>query len=107
MSVDRVLNFELSRLNQGLPQQRISLKDALAADKPGVVTKDGTVSVLMMINPKLGRGAAKVTGEVEARVIAGILQKELSGGELVIYRPEVAEVRRKLPTTTQYSFTMG
>lgn len=132
MSVNRVLEFELSRLNQGLPQKRISLKDALAADKPRVAAKDGTVSVLkreeldflagvvpeqdrnrlqlpiiMMINPKFGRGAAKVMGGVEARVIADILQKELSDDDLVIYRPEVAEVRRKLPTTTQYFFAMG
>ena len=132
MSVDRVLKFELSRLNQGLPQQRISLKDALVADKPEVVDKGGSASVfkreeleflagvvpepdrdrlqlpiLMMINPKFGRGAVRVMGGVETRVIADILQKELTGGELVIYRPEVAEVRRKLPTTTQYFFTMG
>jgi hypothetical protein len=132
MNVERVIKFELSRLNVHLPQQRISLRDALAAEKPQVVTKDGSVHVFkreelellagivpeadrdrlqlpiyVTLNPKLGRGAAQIVGEIEVKVIANILQKECAGDELLIYRPELAAVRRRLPTTTQYFFMVG
>ncbi len=132
MSIDRVIRFELSRLNVHLPRQRISLKDALALKNPQVVTKDGSVHVFkreeleflaqvlpeverdrlqlpifITLNPKLGRGTAQVVGEAEVRVVANILQKECAEGELLIYRPEIAAVRRKLPTTTQYFFMVG
>jgi len=132
MNVDRVLKFELSRLNVHLPERRISLKDALESEKPQVAARDGSIHrfkreeldflakvvpkadwgrlqlpVLIALDPKLGRGAARITGEVEARTIDQILGKKGKGEELLIYRPEVAIVRRKLPTTTQYLFVPG
>jgi uncharacterized protein (UPF0216 family) len=132
MNVDRVLKFELSRLNVHLPERRISLNEALESEKPQVATRDGSIHtfkreeldflakvvpkadwgrlqlpILIALDPKFGRGAAKVTGEVETRTISQILGKKSTGGEILIYRPEVAIVRRKLPTTTQYLFVPG
>ncbi len=132
MSADRVIRFELGQLNQSLPQRRISLKDALAADNPQVVTRDGNVHVFkreelellakivpesdrdrlqlpifIMLNPKFGRGAAQIMGGVEVKVVASIVQRKHTGDELLLYRPEIATLRRKLPTTTQYFFRVG
>jgi uncharacterized protein (UPF0216 family) len=60
--------------------------------------------ILIHLNPKLGAGAARVVGRREVEVVCKLLEKEGKGEELVIYRPEVAAVRRRLPTTTQYCF---
>jgi len=132
MNVDRVLKFELSRLNVHLPERRISLKEALESTKPQVATRDGSIHrfkreeldllaktvpeadwgrlhlpILIALDPKLGRGVARITGGAEAKVVGQILGKKSTGEELLIYRPEVAVVRRKLPTTTQYFFVPG
>jgi hypothetical protein len=127
-----VLKFELSRLNIHLPERRISLKEAMESERPQVATRDGGVHafkreeldflaktvpeadwgrlqlpILIALDPKLGRGAARITGEIETRTISQILGKKGKGEELLIYRPEVAIVRRKLSTTTQYLFVPG
>lgn len=128
MSVDRVIKFELGKLNAHLPENRISLKDALALPKPSIRARDGrthffkreeleTLSkllpeadwdklqlpILIALEPKLGRGTARISGESEVKVAGKILNKQATE-ELLIYRPEVAILRRKLPTTTQYLF---
>ena len=131
MNVDRVLEFELNKLNVHLPKRRISLKEALESTKPQVVTREGDVHrfkreeldflagvvpevdwgrlqlpILIALDPKFGRGAARITGEAEVMAISQILGKG-TGEELLIYRPDVAIIRRKLPTTTQYLFMPG
>lgn len=128
MNADRLIKLELARLNVNLPEKRISLKEALSSAKPQVRTREGGVHsfkrgelellaellpkadweklqlpIFIALEPKLGRGAARVSGEVEARVAGRLLGKEATG-ELRIYRPEVALLRKKLPTTTQYLF---
>ncbi|MDH5442769.1 MAG: DUF61 family protein [Hadesarchaea archaeon] len=129
MSSDRIIKLELSRLNLHLPERRLSLKEALLSPRPQVVARDGSVHVfkrgeleflagllpeadrdklplpiLIALEPKLGRGTARISGEVEVKVVSQVLGKEAAAGELLIYRPEVAILRRKLPTTTQYLF---
>jgi len=132
MIIDQVLKFELSRLNVHLPERRISLKEALKSAKPQVAARDGSIHafkreeldllaktvpeaewerlylpILIALDPKLGRGAARITGGAEVKAISQILEKKGADDELLIYRPEVAIVRRKLPTTTQYLFVPG
>lgn len=129
MSADRLIKFELSKLNVHLPERRLSLREALSSAKPQVVARDGSVHtfkheeleflagllpeadrdklqlpILIALEPKLGRGTARISGEAEVKVVSQILEKEPTAGELLIYRPEVAILRRKLPTTTQYLF---
>lgn len=129
MNADRLIKLELSKLNMHLPQRRLSLKEALLSSKPQVVTRDGGVHkfkreeleflagllpeadrdklqlpILIALEPKLGRGTARISGEAEVKVVSRVLEKEFAVGELLIYRPEVAILRRKLPTTTQYLF---
>lgn len=128
MNSERLFERELTRLNIHLPEKRISLKEALSSSKPLVKTKAGTthsfkreeleflskitpkeewdelrLPILIALEPKLGRGAARISGKAEGEVASKILNKR-SGGELVIYRPEVAILRKKLPTTSQYLF---
>ena len=129
MSADRIIKLELSRLNVHLPEKRMSLKEALLSPKPQVAARDGSVHVfkreeleflagllpeadrdklqlpiLIALEPKLGRGTARISGEAEVKVVSQVLEKEAAAEELLIYRPEVAILRRKLPTTTQYLF---
>ncbi len=126
--MERIIKSELGKLNAHVPEKRVSLKAALSSAKPAVITKDGGVHafkreelelisrmlpeddweklqlpIFISFEPSLGRGAAKILGKVEATVAAQILGKE-GGDEITIYRPEVAAIRRKLPTTTQYLF---
>lgn len=132
MSVDRLIKLELSKLNIHLPKQRISLKDALRSAEPHVTARDGSVHafkreelellakmlpetdweklqlpIFISFDLKLGRGTAKIAGDIEVKVVSQILRKEGIGDELLIYRPEVAILRKNLPTTTQYFFMAG
>jgi hypothetical protein len=61
--------------------------------------------MLIEMSPDFGGGAARVQGEAEGEVISKILGKARpQGKQMIIYLPEVRELRRKLPTTTQYAF---
>ncbi len=129
MKVDRLIKFELGRLNAHVPEKRLSLKEAVASARPQVVARSGgahafkreelkflsgvvpeadwdklQLPILIMLAPKLGRGAARIMAETEAKVARHILGRQ-GAGELIIYRPEIAAIRKKLPTTTQYVFT--
>lgn len=125
------VKIELSRLNMHLPKSRISLTEALRSEKPFVVTRSGKVHsfnrkeleelarlvdekeaerlmlpILIEINPSLGRGTARISGTLESKVVGSILRRE-PANELLIYRPEIAELRRRFPTTTCYIFVSG
>jgi hypothetical protein len=61
--------------------------------------------MLIEMSPDYGNGAARIQGEAETEVVSKILGKERpQGKQIIIYLPEVRELRRKLPTTTQYAF---
>ncbi|MEM2192442.1 MAG: DUF61 family protein [Candidatus Hadarchaeales archaeon] len=128
MNMEKLLEYEMRQLNAHLPARKLSLEDALSMKKPGVPTKDGSfhsfergelefiagllseeerkilqLPILLMIDPKLGRGATKVSGACERKIIEKILGRKIDE-KTVLYRPEVAAIRKKLPTTTQYFF---
>ncbi len=128
MKVERIIKLELGMLNAHIPEKRMTLKEALSSDKPAVLTKGGGVHafkreelqllsrmlpegdweglqlpIFIYFEPSLGRGAAKIMGKVESAVAAQILGKKAED-EMIVYRPEVAAIRRKLPTATQYLF---
>ena len=129
MKVDRLIKFELGRLNAHIPEKRVTLRAAISSARPQVSTKGGGVHafkrdelkllsemlpgddwgklqlpIFISLEPNLGKGTARIRGETEAKVACQIMGKEETGGDLIIYRPEVAAIRRKLPTTTQYIF---
>jgi hypothetical protein len=130
MSYDKLLQHELARLNVHLPRRKISLKEALSSPKPSVETRGGGIHffkraelellssllpekdweklqlpILIALEAKLGKGAARILGETEARVVGKLLGKPLTQ-KLIIYRPEISILRGKLPTTTQYLFVL-
>ena len=120
----------IQTMNQHLPSKRLNLTDLLAMEKPGIKGKDNTffimdkaelelisqslprfmwsrlrLPMLIEMSPDFGSGAARVQGEAEVEVVSKILGKERpQGKQMIIYLPEVRELRRKLPTTTQYAF---
>jgi hypothetical protein len=57
------------------------------------------------MSPDFGSGGARIQGEAEVEMVSKILGKERPRDkQIIIYLPEVRELRRKLPTTTQYAF---
>ncbi len=120
----------IQTMNQHLPSRRLSLTDLLGMEKPGIKGKDNTffimdrkelelisaslprfmwsrlrLPLLIEMSPDFGSGAARVQGDAEGEVVCKILGKaKPHGKQLIIYLPEVRELRRKLPTTTQYAF---
>ncbi len=133
MDHEEYLRKQIQNLNRHLPKGRASLAKLLKQDKPGVEIKDGSthrfkkkeleyladilpeekysrlkLPIIIRISPELGRGASKVTGKVEREVFRKILDKEEGdSNEMVIYRPEMRAIRKKLPTTTQYAFMIS
>ncbi|RQW79394.1 MAG: DUF61 family protein [Methanothrix sp.] len=120
----------IQTMNQHLPSKRLRLTELLEMEKPGTRGKDNTffimdkpelelisqslprfmwgrlrLPMLIEMSPDFGSGAARVQGEAEVEVVSKILGKERpSGTQIIIYMHDVRELRRKLPTTTQYAF---
>lgn len=135
MEQDEFLRKQLRALSRHLPRGRVPLSELLRHEKPRVETRSGEthrfrkselryladflpeemhsklrLPILIELMPQLGQGAARISGRAECTVVNKVLGgKEEGKTELVIYRPEVRALRRKLPTTTQYAFlaTLG
>ncbi|MCX6674327.1 MAG: DUF61 family protein [Methanothrix sp.] len=125
-----ILVKTIQTMNQHLPNKRINLTELLTMEKPGIKGKDNTffimdkaeldlisksiprflwsrlrLPMLIEMSPDYGSGAARVQGEPEVELVAKILGKvRPQAKQIIIYLPEVRELRRKLPTTTQYAF---
>jgi hypothetical protein len=120
----------IQTMNQHLPNRRINLTELMTMEKPGIKGKDNTffiiekaeldlistsiprflwsrlrLPMLIEMSPDFGNGAARVQGEPEVELVSKILGKERPHAkQIIIYLPEVRELRRKLPPTTQYAF---
>ncbi|KXB07941.1 hypothetical protein AKJ56_02100 [candidate division MSBL1 archaeon SCGC-AAA382N08] len=131
---DDLIKKEIQNLNKHLPKARATLDKLLEQDKPHVESRSGDahrfkkkeleylaellskekhsklrLPIIIRISPELGRGASKISGNIEREVIEKIIEKEETEDkkELIIYRPETRAVRKKLPTTTQYAFMIS
>jgi uncharacterized protein len=126
----KILIKTIQTLNQHLPGKRLPLTELLAMEKPGVKGKDNTffimdkaeldlisqslprflwnrlrLPLLIEMSPDFGSGAARIQGEVEVEMVSKLLGKARPEGKsMIVYLPDVRELRRKLPTTTQYAF---
>jgi len=126
----KMLVKTIQTLNQHLPSKRLTLAELMAMDKPGIKGKDNTfyimdkveleliskslprfmwnrlrLPMLIEMSPDFGGSAARIQGEAEVEAASKILGKsEQDKKSMIIYMPEVRELRRKLPTTTQYAF---
>jgi uncharacterized protein (UPF0216 family) len=117
-------------MNRHLPTQRRLLVDLLQEKEPFYEGKDGNhykldkaellyldslldffdkgklrLPILVMTDTESESGAWKVTGKVEAKVIAKVLERDLDTADMVrFYYPHLHELRKKLPTTTTVMF---
>jgi uncharacterized protein len=125
-----ILVKAMQTMNSHLPNKRINLAELMAMEKPGIKGKDNTffiidkgeldliskslprflwsrlrLPMLIEMSPDYGNGAPRIQGEVEVELVCKILGREMvHSRKMIIYLPDVRELRRKLPTTTQYAF---
>ena len=126
------LRGELRVLNAYLPCEQKSLSDLLGEEYPNVVCNDGSThlfkrkeleylaSILdideqgalllpMLIEVNPGQGEIAIIGQegVEEKVISKILDMPVTPKQkrIMIYKPQLALIRKPLKTTTQYLFS--
>jgi len=128
--IEEYLKEELRIVNIHLPYMRKTLSELLREEFPHVVLRDGSLHyfkrrelellaqllpiskwsklrlpILIEITPEYGEGVAVIKDYVEAEVVAKLLDIDLRV-PLIIYRPQILILRRRLPTTTQYVFSL-
>ncbi|MCR3882973.1 DUF61 family protein [Methanotrichaceae archaeon M04Ac] len=117
-------------MNQHLPGRRKRLTELLKEEKPGIRGKDNTfyimdkkelklisesvprylwdrlrLPILIEMAPQYGSGSARIQGEAECMLAKKLLKIDRGDRKMVIvYMPEIRELRRSLPTTSQYAF---
>lgn len=124
----------LQTLNRHLPAKRLTLKELLSLAKPGIKTLDGSthsfdkkelerlssivpeyehnrlrLPIYLEMSSSMERGAIKISGRIECMVINTVLhegEKREEKKSMIIYYPHLQKVRKELPTTTQFMFTM-
>jgi uncharacterized protein (UPF0216 family) len=126
------LTGELRVLNAHLPGKQKSLADLWDEEYPHVLCNDGSaylfkrkelrylaslididerkallLPILIEVNAGRGEMAVLCLGEVDKKVIQKVLDMPLDvrEGRITIYRPQLALVRKRLKTTTQYIFS--
>jgi hypothetical protein len=133
MRVSKILSKQLQLLNRHLPRSKRSLAALLEEASPCITLRDGSehyfkktelerisrilpreewsrlaLPILIELGSSLyGHGTARISGKLECRVVARVLDRNFEGEELFIYRPELRRLRKELPTTTQYMFTLS
>ena len=130
--LQQCLAGELRVLNAYLPCEQKSLSDLLGAEYPNVVCNDGSshlfkrkeleylasmldsdeqeallLPMLIEVNPGQGEMAIICQGGVEEKVISKILDTPVTPKQkrIMIYKPQLALLRKPLKTTTQYLFS--
>jgi hypothetical protein len=129
----RILSKQVQALNRHLAKSRVDLRSLLKDEEPKIVQRDGAEHVFKkeellklasllpeylhrklrlpiyveLSSDKYGSGTGRISGELECRVIRGVLDKSGDRDELFIYMPEIRTLRRELPTTTDYMFTIA
>ncbi len=126
------LRGELRVLNAHLPCEQKPLSDLLGEEYPNVVCNDGSthlfkrkeleylasmldtdeqeallLPMLIEVNPGQGEMAIICQGEMEEKVISKILDMPVTPKQkrIVLYKPQLALIRKPLKTTTQYLFS--
>ncbi|MEW6009911.1 DUF61 family protein [Methanobacterium alkalithermotolerans] len=125
----RLLKKQILILNRHLPKRRKTLQLLLEEDRPHVVGSDGTrhrfkkdeINLLKKIlddsdikKLKLPiymeiqsvNSGAKISGKLETEIVCKILKIEECSDPLFIYRADLKNLRKILPSTTQYIFLL-
>jgi hypothetical protein len=129
------LKEELRIVNSGMPQSRKKLSELSCEARPYVPCHDGSrhffkkqeiaylaelldvsereaLLLPMIIMLEVGRDTIMVLcedGEVEEKIVSHVLGMPAAceRGIIRLYRPQLAVIRKKLQTTTQYAFSHG
>lgn len=126
--VEKALREELVIVNKHMPYKRFSLCELLNMQVPHYVSRDGSLNlidrrelellksivgkgedcnlylpIIIEYKPSFGEGVFMVRDRVASIVVSRILGLE-EKTELVIYRPQVFELRSRLKTTTTIIF---
>ena len=126
------LRGELRVLNAHLPHQQKPLSDLLREEYPHVICSDGSthlfkqkelkylaslidtdeqeallLPILIEVNPGQDEMAIICRGEVEGKVISKVLNMPVTPRQkrIMIYKAQLALLRKPLRTTTQYLFS--
>ena len=126
------LRGELRVVNAGLPRARKRLPDLLCEEYPHVICHDGStllfkrkeleylasmlsadeqeglfLPILISLGETQDQAAAIYAGEAEEKVLSQTLNMPLTceKGKVTLYKPQLALLRKKLKTTTQYVFS--
>jgi len=126
------LRGELRVLNAHLPCEQKPLSDLLGEEYPSVVCNDGSTHLFkrkeleylaslidtdeqealllpMLIEVSSGQGEMAIIcqGEVEEKVVSRILDMPVTPRQkrIMLYKPQLALLRKPLKTTTQYLFS--
>jgi hypothetical protein len=130
----RLLAKELQILNRHLAVAKRDLESLFREERPRIPLRDGSTHTLRkeeleriretlpeayhrrlllpiyieLASDKYGAGTARISGQAEALLISRLLGKdEPEGDELFLYKPEIRALRKLLPTTTQYLFSLA
>lgn len=129
----RLFARQLELLNRHLAVNKRDLESLLREERPRLALRDGSTHLIKreelerlrelvpeelrsqlhlpiyieLAAERYGEGTARIVGKAECFVVALILGREAQGDELFIYKPEVRVLRKALPTTTQYMFTLA
>jgi len=126
------LRGELRVLNAYLPCKQKLLSDLLGEEYPNVACNDGSIHLfkrkeleylaslidtdeqealllpmLIEVNPGQGEMAIICQGEMEEKVVSKILDMPVTPRQkrIMLYKPQLALLRKPLKTTTQYLFS--
>lgn len=115
-------------MNKHLPYKRVGLCELLSTETPYIVLRDGSIHlidpeelkllreilgekacelkipIIIEAKPGIGGGAFIVTDPIASEAISKLIGINHEGEKLIIYRPQVYELRLKLRTTTTIVF---
>ncbi|OYT62251.1 hypothetical protein B6U67_04680 [Methanosarcinales archaeon ex4484_138] len=127
-SIDRTIMNLVKNMNKHVPARR-NLEELLEEPRPHVIGKDGRkqhismdeltliskiipqeewkqtrLPILLEMTTEFEETAVRVQGRNECRIVQSVLETRKSGNRIILYLPEIQQLRRKLQTTTQYAF---
>ena len=124
---DRLLKKQIVSLNRHIPKERKTLADLITEEKPHIYGADGArhrfhkkeldklaeilsksqykkLKLPIYIEIDSESSGARITGNIECKILKKLLDVECEKNEIFIYRPYIRSLRNELPTTTQYMF---
>jgi len=126
---ERIFAKTIQVMNRHLPAKRKTLSELLKEENPRITGKDNSVNriskkELNLLSSKIPESEwnrlklpiiiemtldyATIRGKLECKIARSILKtKKGEENKIIIYMPEIRELRRALPTTTQYAFYLG